>query len=365
LILPANDESIRLAAEILARGELVGMPTETVYGLAANAWDRAAVRRIFVAKSRPPANPLIVHVASIDRLADAIFWPPSPSVRRQIDALSDLWPGPLTIVCPRGPRVPDEVTAGLPDVAVRVPAHDVALRLLTACEFPLAAPSANRSQYISPTLPGHVCDASGLAGHVSIVLDGGACLHGVESTIVKLGDRPRLLRPGAVTVEQLAERLGVVPSDLQSAPHGPVAFPADATAAPQPLLAPGMMAEHYAPATPLVLLGADNAGVMSDPAGRAGQGRGAAIGRISFRKLSAEEAALYVVVETLSERGELGEVARHLFAALRRLDTAGLSAIHCDTCEPVGLGLAIMDRLGRAAARTQSAGRQSDCPTDV
>jgi L-threonylcarbamoyladenylate synthase len=293
-------------------------------------------------------------------LADAILWPPSPSIRRQIDALSDLWPGPLTIVCPRGPRVPDEVTAGLPDVAVRVPSHGVALRLLAACEFPLAAPSANRSQYISPTLPGHVCDASGLAGHLSVVLDGGACLHGVESTIVKLGDRPRLLRPGAVTVEQLAERLAVAPSDLHSAPRSPVGFPADATAARQPLLAPGMMAEHYAPATPLVLLRGTDAATGTDPADRVGQGRGAAIGRISFCELSAEEAARYVIVETLSDRGDLGEVARHLFAALRRLDAAGLSAIHCDTCEPVGLGLAIMDRLRRAAARTESAGRMME-----
>jgi L-threonylcarbamoyladenylate synthase len=367
LILPANDESIRLAAEILARGELVGIPTETVYGLAANAWDPAAVGRIFAAKSRPPTNPLIVHVAGIDRLADAIFWPPSPSIRRQIDALSDLWPGPLTIVCPRGPRVPDEVTAGLPDVAVRVPAHDVALRLLAACEFPLAAPSANRSKYISPTLSVHVCDASGLAGHVSVVLDGGPCLHGVESTIVKLGDRPRLLRPGAVTVEQLAERLGVAPSDLQSAPGVTRGVPAATEA--QPLLAPGMMAEHYAPATPLVLLRGTDAATGTQPADRAGQGRagqdrgrgrGAAIGRISFCELSAEEAARYVIVETLSDRGDLAEVARHLFAALRRLDTAGLSAIHCDTCEPVGLGMAIMDRLRRAAARTESAGRPDE-----
>lgn len=356
MILPATDETIRRAVAALAAGQLVGLPTETVYGLAANAWDPVAVRQIFAAKGRPATNPLIVHVAGIDRLGDALAWPPSPLVRQQLDALIDLWPGPLTLVGPRGDKIPDAVTAGLATVAVRVPGHPVAGRLLRACPFPLAAPSANRSGYISPTLAEHVCDASGLGAQVALVIDGGPCTHGVESTILKLGEAPRLLRPGSITAARLAERLGVALERLQPPQRS-------ADAAHQPLLAPGMMREHYAPLTPLTLLpllpgephagdeqrsgGAEPSGQAAPPAGASGGG----VGRIAFRRLSDAEAARYRMVETLSDHGDLAEVARNLFAALRRLDTAGLSLIHCDTCEPLGLGQAIMDRLQRAAAR--------------
>ncbi len=354
LILPATDETICQAAARLADGELVGLPTETVYGLAANAWDPSAVRKIFAAKSRPPSNPLIVHLASIERLGDAIAWPPPTVIRRQIDALADLWPGPLTIVCPRSERIPAEVTAGKTSVAIRIPAHRIAQRLLHVCPFPLAAPSANRSGYISPTLAAHVCDASGLGDWVSLVIDGGACVYGVESTILQLGDHPRLLRPGSITVAQLAARLGICPADLQ--PLG-----GDQAESPEEPIAPGMLREHYAPSTPLILLplsslrhGGGNAGEPS-----AQQAASGPSGRIAFRPLPVAERANYRIVETLSERGDLTEVARHLFAALRRLDGAGLAVIHCDTCESEGLGQAIMDRLRRAAARTQSLQKDS------
>ncbi len=345
MILPATDETIRQAAERLAAGELIGLPTETVYGLAANAWDRTAVAKIFAAKSRPASNPLIVHLAGIDRLSDALQWPPPPIIRDQVDALADLWPGPLTIVGPRGPKIPDAVTAGKTTVAVRIPAHPVAQRLLRACPFPLAAPSANRSSYISPTLAEHVCDVSGLGQAVALVIDGGPCTHGVESTILLLGERPRLLRPGSITTTELAERLQIRPEDLQWQPQL-----AAGDSAGEALLAPGMMREHYAPATPLVLLLQPAA---DDDVQCQSQGAGQAIGRIAFRRLTPHEAARYRIVETLSDRGDLKEVARNLFAALRRLDTAGLSEIHCDTCSPEGLGQAIMDRLRRAAARTE------------
>jgi L-threonylcarbamoyladenylate synthase len=362
LILPATDETIRLATEALAAGKLVGMPTETVYGLAANAWDVAAVGKIFAAKSRPATNPLIVHVASVDRLSDAIAWPPSKMIQRQLDALVDLWPGPLSIVCPRGAKVPDVVTACRPTVAVRIPAHPISLRLLAECPFPLAAPSANRSRYISPTLPRHVCDASGLGDHVAMVIDGGPCHHGVESTIVMLGQRPRLLRPGSITAEQLSVRLGVDLGELCSrggeaqSVEGRLTGPS----IEEPLLAPGMMREHYAPSTPLVLLNRETLDHQPltcrdvPPLGNDGPDSGVGIGRIAFRRLSPEDSRRYRVVETLSEHGDLGEVARNLFASLRRLDQAGLAVIHCDTCQPDGLGLAIMDRLQRAAARTES-----------
>lgn len=364
MILPATDETIRRAAEALAAGQLVGMPTETVYGLAANAWDVAAVGRIFAAKSRPADNPLIVHVASVDRLCDAIAWPPSQVIRKQLDALVDLWPGPLSVVCPRGDRVPDAVTACRPNVAVRIPAHPVALRLLAECPFPLAAPSANRSCYISPTLPRHVCDASGLGDHVSLVIDGGPCHHGVESTIIMLGDRPQLLRPGSITAEMLAARLGDDWDQAATAnlPHLP-------SPAADELLAPGMMREHYAPTTPLVLLDRDRhdapVGTEGNRLGGAGQGRagesrGFGVGRIAFQPLSPAAAAGYQRVETLSDHGDLKEVARNLFAALRRLDQAGLALIHCDTCQPIGLGQAIMDRLRRAAARTEGHAARAD-----
>ncbi len=368
LILPPTDESLTLAAEALAADRLVGMPTETVYGLAANAWRPSAVRGIFAAKGRPSSNPLIVHVASVERLSDAIAWPPSPVVARQLERLADFWPGPLTVVCPRSSKIPDEVTAGLPTVAVRIPGHEIARKLLQRCPFPLAAPSANRSGYISPTLAEHVCDRSGLGDAVSLVLDGGPCLHGVESTILLLGEHPRLLRPGSITAEQLAERLGIAESALRLSPEPHNSFaaagiPQGSTVDPSTdaaLLGPGMLREHYAPTTPLVLIDptaspdARLALISQGPADRpAGNPSGNGLGRISFRELSPREAAPYRVVETLSHRGDLVEVARNLFAALRRLDAMGLAAIHCDTCQPLGLGRAIMDRLDRAAARWQ------------
>jgi L-threonylcarbamoyladenylate synthase len=198
---------------------------------------------------------------------------------------------------------------------------------------------------------------------VSLVLDGGPCLHGVESTILLLGDHPRLLRPGSITAEQLAERLGIAESALRSPPPARAADTASrslttVSPADPPLLAPGMLREHYAPTTPLVLLDPDTgpeapsprfASAMASPAAENQAGRG--LGRISFRDLSPEESAPYRAVETLSHRGDLVEVARNLFAALRRLDAMGLAAIHCDTCQPLGIGRAIMDRLDRAAAR--------------
>lgn len=339
MIAAATDESISRAAELLAEGHLVGMPTETVYGLAANAWNPVAVGRIYAAKSRPSSNPLIVHVASVDRLADAMHWPPEPLIQKQLDAVLDLWPGPLTVVCNKSDRVPMEVTAGKQTVAVRIPAHPVALKLLSACEFPLAAPSANRSTYISPTRPEHLLGPSGIAEHLSLVLDGGPCCWGLESTIVMLGAQPKLLRPGAISVDELARRFGVSPQSMLNS-HTP---PTSHEHTQEELLSPGMMREHYCPSTRLRLLSINDANVEAPSSLR--------LGRIAFQPLSSAEAQRYETVITLSDSGNLAEVARGLFAALRTLDAQGLDLICCDTCEPAGLGHAIMDRLNRAAAR--------------
>lgn len=345
MISPASQDAIAQAAKLLASGCLVGLPTETVYGLAANAWDAGAVQKIFVAKSRPSSNPLIVHVASVDRLRDAISWPPPPLVRDQLAAISDLWPGPLTVVCERNDRISDQVTAGQSTVAVRIPAHEVALSLLDKCVFPLAAPSANRSKYVSPTLAEHLCGPTGIEEHLSMILDGGPCHWGVESTIVKLGSEiPQLLRPGAVPLAELAERFGIHPEAmLQSTAERHQRAPCDDET---PWLSPGMMREHYSPSTPLRLVDHSLATTYQFANQR--------VGRIAFVPLSKSEAGRFAAVEILSATGDLREVAHHLFAALRRMDDEGLDLILCDTCVPVDLGLAIMDRLHRAAARTLS-----------
>ncbi len=335
LIRLANDDAINAACEHLTRGRLVAIPTETVYGLAANAWDADAVAKIFVAKGRPSSNPLIVHVASIDDLDRAVALPLLSGVQSQLDAIADLWPGPLTVVLPASKRIPTQVTAGLSTVAIRVPSHPVAQELLRRCPFPIAAPSANRSKYVSPTTAAHCC--GGLSGHLAMVLDGGPCDLGLESTIVRLSDDgPRLLRPGSVAAESLAARLNISLDELMPAMNPPDHEPSE-------LSAPGMMREHYSPQTCLRLIDDARIEPLATKAGR-----------IAFKQLSADEASRYTIVETLSENGDLSEVSRKLFAAIRRLDGAELDLIIVDVCEPIGLGRAIMDRLRRAAAGHRS-----------
>ena len=351
-----NEASLDRAAALLARGELVGLPTETVYGLAANATDPVAVTKIFAVKGRPPTNPLIVHVADMDRLLGVVDWPLERTIRSQLEAVAGLWPGPLTVVLPKSAAIPDVVTAGRMTVAVRIPQHPVALAVLRRCSFPLAAPSANRSNYISPTRPEHV--SRGLGSAVSLILDGGSCEYGIESTILALGGTgPRLLRPGSITLETLEERLGIPvwtsaegASQGQRTPDGnehalggdddhlakSSGFGADQRLGAE---APGMMRRHYSPTTPVWILGLDPLPAIP-----------ARSGRFAFGPISAEEASRYAVVEILSPSGDLREVARNLFAALRRLDACGLELIIADACEDVGIGRAIMDRLRRAAS---------------
>jgi L-threonylcarbamoyladenylate synthase len=320
-VLPASDPSaVREAARRLREGGIVAFPTETVYGLGARASDPRAVARVFEVKARPRFDPLIVH------LAEASWLPrvsPSRDPRASLLA-SRFWPGPLTLVVPRLPAVPDLVTAGLDTVGVRVPAHPDARALLLALGEPLAAPSANPFGYVSPTTAAHVADLLGDA--VDLVLDGGPCPVGVESTIVSLATEvPVLLRPGGVPREELEEALGrgLERAELSDS-QGP--------------RAPGQLASHYATRTPLRVL---DGPAPSPPPGRVGL----------VASSPGPPPAGYAAVEVLAPDGQASTAAASLFAALRRLDAQGLDLILAEPWEERGLGHAIMDRLRRAAAR--------------
>jgi L-threonylcarbamoyladenylate synthase len=316
-VLPAHEPAaIDEAAAVLRRGGLVAFPTETVYGLGADAFNPRAVARVFEVKARPSFDPLIVH------LADAAGLPRvSATDDPRVAALAArFWPGPLTLVLPRRPEVPDLVTSGLETVGVRVPAHPAAHALIAAAGTPVAAPSANPFGYVSPTTAAHVAELLGPS--VDLVLDGGPCRVGVESTILSLAGAPVILRPGGVPREALEAALGF---------RLEVALPAERP------LAPGQLAKHYATRTPLRIL--------PGTAGRAPEGAGRA-GLVAWRSAGAEG---YAAIEVLAPDGSPETAAANLFAALRRLDAAGLDLILAEPCDEAGLGHAIMDRLRRAA----------------
>jgi L-threonylcarbamoyladenylate synthase len=318
-VLPAHERAaIDEAAAVLRGGGLVAFPTETVYGLGADAFNPRAVARVFEVKARPSFDPLIVHLADAAELPRV-----SPADDPRVGALAArFWPGPLTLVLPRRLEVPDLVTSGLDTVGVRVPAHPAARALIAAARTPVAAPSANPFGYVSPTTAAHVAELLGPA--VDLVLDGGPCRVGVESTILSLaGDAPVILRPGGVPREALEEALGL---PLQVA---------DRAARPS---APGQLEKHYATRTPLRIL--------PGPAGPPPRGAGRA-GLLAWR---AEGPEGYAAVEVLAPDGSPETAAARLFAALRRLDGAGLDLILAEPCDEAGLGHAIMDRLRRAAA---------------
>jgi L-threonylcarbamoyladenylate synthase len=311
-----ESSSIEEAAAVLRAGGIVAFPTETVYGLGANAFDARAVARVFATKGRPAFDPLIVHLHSAEalpRVADG-------SDERVSRLAERFWPGPLTLVLRRTEAVPEIVTSGLDTVGVRVPGHLAAQALLQAVGVPLAAPSANPFGYVSPTTAAHVAEQLGDA--VDLVLDGGPCRVGIESTILSLAPEPVLLRPGGVAREDLEAVLGI---------RIPTATPGAR------VLAPGTLPSHYAPRTPLRLLDAPA------PAPRATSRR---VGLLAFTAGPHEG---YAVVERVSPDGSLVTAAANLFAALRRLDAAGLDLVLAEPCPEVGLGLAIMDRLRRAA----------------
>ena len=307
-LVPANPETIARAATFLRQGRLVAFPTETVYGLGADATNDRAVAAIFAAKGRPSFNPLIIHLAGTDGAAGLVAMDD-----RALALARRFWPGPLTLVLPRRADCPVSLlaSAGLDSLAVRVPSHPVALALLAATGRPLAAPSANPSGRISPTTASHV--AADFDPPPALILDGGACSVGVESTVLDLtGRRPVLLRPGGIARERLEAQLG--PLDLPSADDG--------------VRAPGMLASHYAPARPLRL----NAEQARPGEALLGFGPNAPTGCLN-----------------LSPGEDLAEAAANLFAMLRRLDGPPQTAIAVMPIPGNGLGLAINDRLRRAA----------------
>jgi L-threonylcarbamoyladenylate synthase len=304
------------AAEIIKGGGIVAFPTETVYGLGADAFNPLAVARIFEVKRRPYFDPLIVHVAhpaDVKKLVKEI-----PLKAKKL--VEKFWPGPLTVVLLKEEDVPDIVTAGLPTLAIRMPDHPMALSLIKKSKCPIAAPSANPFGYLSPTTAEHVQDQ--LGDEVDLILDGGPCSVGVESTIVSFPEgRPRLLRPGGVSLEEIESIIGNVEmSAIEDRPS-----------------APGMLPGHYAPRTPITLSWNEKNLDLNDKN----------IGLLVFQETN--HSLKFRHIEVLSKRGDIREAATNFFAAIRRLDAMNLDLIVAEPVPEVGLGRAIMDRLRRAS----------------
>jgi L-threonylcarbamoyladenylate synthase len=318
-ILPPGEGAVAAAARALADGGLVAFPTETVYGLGADATNAAAIARLYQAKGRPSFNPLIAHVR--DLAAARLV---ARFEARALALAEAFWPGPLTLVLPKtiDCTVADLATAGLDSIALRVPAHPLAQAILRAFDRPVVAPSANLSGHVSPTTAAHV--QSDLAGRIDLIVDGGAVAVGIESTIVGCFDEPMLLRPGGVPRGEIERVLG----------HALVQPPEDADNNTSQPLAPGMLASHYAPRTPLRLnverVEADEALLAFGPAAVLGADRASA-------------------VMNLSAQGDLDEAAANLFGYLRALDARGARAIAVMPVPDDGLGEALNDRLRRAA----------------
>ncbi len=323
IVLP-DDKSLAQAVRLLQQGQVVAFATETVYGLGANARDDGACRALYEAKDRPDFNPLIVHFSTVQQVEREVFFPP---LAQKLAAA--FWPGPLTLVLPIKPDcgLSKICRPGLETQAVRIPAHPLALALLKACGLPLAAPSANRSGTLSPTRATHVLDS--LEGRIPLILDGGACPEGIESTVLDLSNAPLILRAGAIARRAIEEVLGrpvrTAPSLLEER--------ADKT--PSGLPSPGLLKKHYAPRTPLRLEARD---VAPDEA------------LLAFGPTPPEGG---VTTLNLSPTGDLQEAAQRLFDNLHTLDkTKNIRAIAVMPIPKKGPGLAINDRLHRAAMTT-------------
>jgi len=325
-ILQPTPRNLRRLRRLLRLGGLAAIPTETVYGLAANALDERACRRIFEVKGRPPTDPLICHIARPEQVAAVARTNPLAEA-----LAARFWPGPLTLVLPKQPVVPDIVTSGLRSVALRLPAHSVFRALAEGLDFPLAAPSANPFAYISPTTAAHV--QSGLGDRIAAILDGGPCRLGLESTIVDVRDpeRPRLLRYGALDAEAIEAATGRALSPVAT---GAAAEPGPA----EPAIAPGALPKHYSPARPLV--------ASARPLGPA---EVAAAGpEVGFLFLAKPDFDPGPYARWLSPKGELEVIAANLYAALRELDALPIKRILAEEAPELGLGKAINDRLRRA-----------------
>lgn len=373
-VLAPTGQNVARCAQALLAGDLVAMPTETVYGLAGHALEPAALARIFATKERPTFDPLILHVAldlarpRLQQLAHLVdIERLSSHAQAQVERLLQaFWPGPLTLVLPRSSAVPDLATSGLPTVAVRMPRHPVALALIRAAGVPLAAPSANRFGRISPTHPDHVL--AELGERIAWVLDGGPCEIGVESTVLAVSGRGELtlLRPG-----------GLARTDLESV-AGPVVAPGQAQPSEQVRLseqgllsesvrdagmaAPGMLESHYAPRKPLTLL--DSSVATLEPHTWQALAIPPSVRHLGLLLQSGDAQAgaarlqdhtgLHVTAISLSPDGDPADIARHLFAGLRALDASEAEWLLAEPCtQTVGLGHAIADRLRRASHGTR------------
>ena len=335
LLLPSAETYAR-ASEILAGGGLVAFPTETVYGLGANALDSNAVLSVFAAKGRPADNPLIVHIHDQAQLEPLCTLP--DGAQALIDAF---WPGPLTILCNKKPAVPDTVTAGLPTVAVRMPSHPVARALLQACNLPVAAPSANSSGRPSPTTAAHVMED--MKGKIPLIIDGGMCDVGVESTVLDLcHGEPVVLRPGGITPGMISSVLG---RKVQIA--GSVLRPLREN---ETALSPGMRYKHYAPHAVVTLVEGPSERVV--PLLRKLYQQQAADGIKSCVLCFTEHVAELsdCCPHDIGSSADPSEIAHRLFDILRKLDEEGMEAVFSEVIPPEGVGLAVMNRLGRAAA---------------
>ncbi len=333
--LPPTEEAIQYAASLLQKGDLVAFPTETVYGLGADALNQQAVCSIFAAKERPADNPLIVHIAE-----RADLYPLCHPNEKALKLMDAFWPGPLTLLMKKTAAVPCVTTAGLDTVAVRMPSHPVARRLLWACGCPVAAPSANRSGRPSPTRASHVLED--MAGRIPLILDGGPCDVGLESTVVDMTrEIPLVLRPGSVTPEMLSQAVGPVET------AGSLLQPlAPGEAAPSP----GMRHRHYAPRGMLTLVSGREENAVSalkclyDASIR--EGKTACILALSEHMPCYGER----YAQDIGSLAQKEQVAARLFDVLRRMDREGIECIFSEVVEASGLGLAIMNRLGRAAS---------------
>jgi len=329
-------DKIRVAAEVLKQGGLVAFPTETVYGLGANALDEKAVLRIFDAKNRPADNPIIVHVANRDDiyvLAEHV-----PQIAEKL--IDEFWPGPLTLLFVKSDAVPNAVTAGLATVAVRMPSHAVAHALISEAGMPVAAPSANLAGRPSPTSAKHVLDD--LSGRIEVLIDGGGIGYGVESTVLDLTTDPStVLRPGPVTVEELRRVVG----EVEVHPIARAEVPIEVAIA----RSPGMKYRHYAPAAEVVVVEGPLEGVIKkvqelvDARRKLGEKVGVMTTEETAPKYRAD------VVKVVGSRLDPRTVAKNLFRVFREFDAEGVKFVVAEGLEPTGIGLAVMNRLRKAA----------------
>ena len=327
-VLPSDDESIAQAAALLQAGEVVGFPTETVYGLAANAYDTKAVAKIFKAKGRPQDNPLIVHIASLDMLSPLVS--EVPELAKKL--AKAFWPGPMTMILPKSDRIPDAVSAGLSTVGIRYPSSETARKMILASGLPLAAPSGNLSGHPSPTTAAHMLHD--MNGRIPMIIDGGECEVGLESTVILVKpDRVRLLRPGGITVEMLEE---ICPVEVDNGVLHAVA--PDAKVA-----SPGMKYRHYAPVAEVTIVEGSLPAFDRYMQQQAGDGVYAMV-------FDVDEKGLPVPALPFGKEGHPEDQAYRLFDLLRKCDDLGAKKVFVRSPDQSGIGLAVYNRLLRAAA---------------